>query len=182
MSWTVYILELNDRSYYTGITNNISKRLQKHRLGQGSKYVRGRLPFKLVYTEPAINRSPAARREAEIKKMSRENKKTLIEESKMEYPIKPLFDRVFIKKHEVSRTDSGLHLPETVKGRAVTGRVVAVGPGQRNHLGDYIEPCVKVGDIVFLKEFTGYLIRYKDEEEVFVFNENEIIGVVSEDK
>ena len=49
--WFVYILECQDGSFYTGITNNISKRMKVHNKGNGSKYVRSRLPFKLVYFE-----------------------------------------------------------------------------------------------------------------------------------
>lgn len=98
----------------------------------------------------------------------------------MSYPIEPLFDRVFVQKDPAKTTESGLHLPDTVKGRAVTGTVIAVGPGQRNHLGEYLPMSIKVGDRVFLKEFSGYVIRYQDEEEVFVFTENEIIGVVKD--
>jgi co-chaperonin GroES (HSP10) len=149
-----------------------------HEGGRGSKYVRSYRPFELIYVESADGRSGASKREAEIKKMSKEEKKYLVKESKMSFPIEPLFDRVFVKKDEAKKTESGLHLPETVKGRAVTGIVVAVGPGQRNHLGKFLPTCVKTGDRVFLKEFSGYIIKYKDEEEIFVFNENELIGVM----
>ena len=95
-----------------------------------------------------------------------------------EFPIQPLFDRVFIKKDDASTTKSGIHLPETVKGRAVLGMVVAVGPGMRSsENGEFIKPCVAVGDRVFLRDFSGYIINYNDES-VHVFQENEIIGIV----
>jgi len=47
----VYILKCSDDSLYTGITNNLDKRMQVHIAGQGSRYVRARLPFEIVYTE-----------------------------------------------------------------------------------------------------------------------------------
>lgn len=97
-----------------------------------------------------------------------------------EFGVQPLFDRVFVKKDDASTTKSGFHLPETVKGRAVLGTVVAVGPGMRSQEdGKYITPCVKIGDRVFLREFTGYVVNWEGEQ-VFVYQENELIGVVKE--
>lgn len=76
--WVVYILKLNDNSYYTGITNNLKERLKKHRNKKGSKYVASRLPCSVVYMEQAKDRSAASKREIEIKKLSREQKITLV--------------------------------------------------------------------------------------------------------
>jgi putative endonuclease len=70
----LYILLCNDNSLYTGITNNIKSRLEMHREGKGSKYVRSRLPFKHIYTEELESKSEALKKEIEIKKMSREEK------------------------------------------------------------------------------------------------------------
>lgn len=96
------------------------------------------------------------------------------------FPIEPLFDRVFVKKDAADKTESGFHLPQTVKGRAVTGTVVAVGAGRYSvDQGKFVPMTLKVGDRVYVKEFTGYTIRYEDEE-VFVFQENEIIGKLVE--
>lgn len=97
-----------------------------------------------------------------------------------DFPVQPLFDRVFVRKDDASTTKSGFHLPESVKGRAVLGTVVAVGPGMRSQEdGKFITPCVKAGDRVFLREFTGYVVNYGGEQ-VHVFQENEIIGVLKE--
>lgn len=76
--WTLYILKCQDDSYYTGITNNLDKRLTDHASGKGAKYMRGRSPFTLVFQESHQDRSGASRREAEIKKFSRTEKETLI--------------------------------------------------------------------------------------------------------
>ena len=94
----------------------------------------------------------------------------------MSFSIKPLFDRVFVKKDEVEQTKSGLHLPQSVKGRAVTGTVVAVGDGHLNvDTGKFVPLSVKPGDKVYVKEFTGYVIEWEGEK-LFVFQEGEIIG------
>jgi len=79
MHWLVYMLECSDNSIYTGITNNLENRLKKHQSGDGAKYLRGRLPIKLIYKEFFINRSEATKREISIKKMSKKEKKILID-------------------------------------------------------------------------------------------------------
>ncbi len=75
--WAVYILRCNDGTYYTGITNDMDKRLNAHNAGKGAKYTKPRLPVTLAYTEPATDRSAATKREAVIKKLSRAKKRAL---------------------------------------------------------------------------------------------------------
>ena len=70
----VYILKLRDGSLYTGHTNDLQRRLEEHHHGKGSCYVKGRRPFTLIYTEAFETRPKAAKREAQIKKMSPERK------------------------------------------------------------------------------------------------------------
>tara|TARA_B100000795_G_C22341937_1_gene265356 strand:+ start:231 stop:461 length:231 start_codon:yes stop_codon:yes gene_type:complete len=72
------MLECSDNSIYTGITNNLENRLKKHQSGDGAKYLRGRLPIKIIYRELFINRSEATKREISIKKMSKKEKVRLI--------------------------------------------------------------------------------------------------------
>jgi len=79
MSYFVYILECNDGSLYTGITKDISKRLNEHNLSdKGAKYTKVRRPVKLVYKESSENRSTASKREYAIKKLTRLKKLALI--------------------------------------------------------------------------------------------------------
>ncbi len=80
--WSVYILRCNDGTLYTGITNNLDKRIASHSSGQGSKYTRSRLPVELVYQEQANNRSAATRRELEIKRWSRADKMKMVTDKK----------------------------------------------------------------------------------------------------
>lgn len=72
--WYVYLLECSDGSLYCGITNDINRRVDTHNKGKGAKYTKTRLPVKIFYTESVSNKSEAAKREYQIKKMSRENK------------------------------------------------------------------------------------------------------------
>lgn len=69
-SWTVYMILCSDRSLYTGITTDITRRFAQHATGRGAKYFRGRRPDALVYLESGHDRSSASQREAAIKKMS----------------------------------------------------------------------------------------------------------------
>lgn len=77
--WYVYILECNDKTLYTGVTNDIENRLHQHNYGQvGAKYTRARRPVKLLYTEEQKNKSEAMKREHAIKKLKRAEKLKLI--------------------------------------------------------------------------------------------------------
>jgi len=77
--WFVYILECNDKTLYTGITNNLDKRLEQHNSStDGAKYTRPRRPVKYVYKEKQLNRSDATKREFAIKKLKRSEKLNLI--------------------------------------------------------------------------------------------------------
>ena len=78
MNWVVYMVICNDSSIYTGISNNLKKRLDTHAKGNGSKNVRARLPFKLIYTEECQSRSKAIKREIEIKKLDKKSKELLV--------------------------------------------------------------------------------------------------------
>ena len=76
--WHVYILKCGDKSLYTGIALDIARRIKEHSSGKGSKYLRGRLPLKLVYSEKFRDRSSALKREAEIKRWTHDEKRALI--------------------------------------------------------------------------------------------------------
>jgi putative endonuclease len=76
--WYVYILECSDGTLYTGITNNVNKRLITHNKGKGSKYTRSRLPVKLRALFDAEDRSKASKEEYRIKQLSRTEKMKLI--------------------------------------------------------------------------------------------------------
>ena len=72
MNWSLYIIESDDSSYYTGITTDVERRFTEHSNGPlGAKFFNGRKPVKVVYQEDGHTRSSASKREAEIKKLSR---------------------------------------------------------------------------------------------------------------
>jgi putative endonuclease len=79
LPWTVYILRCGDGTLYTGVTNDMPRRLAAHNNGKGAKYTRGRGPLALVYSEQHRTRSRAQKREAEIKSLNRAEKIKLAE-------------------------------------------------------------------------------------------------------
>jgi len=76
--WLVYILRCGDGSLYTGITNDLAGRIEKHQSGKGAKYTKSRGPLKLVYQETLPDRSTATKREIQIKALTRQEKLALI--------------------------------------------------------------------------------------------------------
>lgn len=78
MTWIVYILECTDGSLYTGITNDLERRMKAHATGKGAKYTKRRGPFTVRYTESLDSKGVALQREAAIKALDRSAKLALI--------------------------------------------------------------------------------------------------------
>lgn len=79
-AYNLYIVRASDNSLYCGITNDLQKRINDHNSNnkKGAKYLRGKKPVELVYLEKHENKSSALKREAWVKKLSKEKKETLI--------------------------------------------------------------------------------------------------------
>jgi putative endonuclease len=76
--WLCYILCCADDTLYTGITNDLGKRLAAHDAGTAARYTRGRGPVRLVFVEDCADKSAALKREMKIKSLSRAKKLALI--------------------------------------------------------------------------------------------------------
>ncbi len=72
------MLLCSDKTFYTGTSNNVEKRVATHNAGKGAKYTKVRRPVKLMYSEELANKSEALKREIAIKKLSRQQKITLL--------------------------------------------------------------------------------------------------------
>jgi putative endonuclease len=74
--WFVYIVQCNDdkNTLYTGITNNLEKRLKAHNSGKGAKYTKGRRPVSLIRFFICSDKSEALKLEIYIKSLSRQEK------------------------------------------------------------------------------------------------------------
>jgi len=74
-SWVIYLLKCKDGSLYTGITNDLEKRLASHNAGLGAKYTRGRRPVTLLEFKTVESQSEALKLEYQIKQLPRFKKR-----------------------------------------------------------------------------------------------------------
>jgi chaperonin GroES len=96
-----------------------------------------------------------------------------MEVMKMSLGIKPLGDRVVIKKLEAEeKTASGIVLPGQAKERPQVAEVVAVGPGTED-----VEMIVKIGDNVIFSQYAGTEVKY-DGEEYTILSQKDILATV----
>ena len=77
-AYFVYIVKCADGSLYTGCARDPEQRVDVHNAGRGARYTAGRLPVRLVYSEPCASHGDALRRERQVKSSSRREKEALI--------------------------------------------------------------------------------------------------------
>jgi len=93
--------------------------------------------------------------------------------------IKPLHDRVLVKRlEEEARTSGGIIIPDTAKEKPQQGKVMAVGPGARGEDGKLQVPDVKKGDRILFGKWSGTEVKI-DGEEMLIMKESDIMGVVA---
>ena len=76
--WFVYILNCADGTLYTGITNDLDRRIKAHNAGTASKYTRVRRPVSIAYSEEVETKGDALRRELQIKRLTRSEKMAIV--------------------------------------------------------------------------------------------------------
>ncbi len=92
--------------------------------------------------------------------------------------IRPLHDRVIVKRVEAERTTaSGIVIPDSAGEKPDQGEVLAVGPGKRDDNGKPVALDVKVGDRVLFGKYAGQAVKV-DGQEVLVMREEDIMGVL----
>lgn len=92
--------------------------------------------------------------------------------------IKPLHDRVAIKRLDDERTSAGgIVIPDTAAEKPMRGKVVAIGTGKISADGKVIPLAVKVGDTVVFGKYSGTEIKV-DGQELIVMREDDIMGVL----
>jgi chaperonin GroES len=95
--------------------------------------------------------------------------------------LKPLLNRCLIQKIMPQQiTKGGIILSDkSTEKDARFGKIIAVGPGDRNDKGEMIKPTVKVGDSVLLPEYQGTRVTMEDtENEYYIYKDTEILGIV----
>jgi len=92
--------------------------------------------------------------------------------------IRPLHDRVIVKRVEEERTSAGgIVLPDSATEKPSQGEVLAVGNGKRLDNGEIRALDVKVGDKVLFGKYAGNEVKV-DGEELIVMREEDIMGVI----
>tara|TARA_B100001250_G_C19049498_1_gene465177 strand:- start:50 stop:340 length:291 start_codon:yes stop_codon:yes gene_type:complete len=92
--------------------------------------------------------------------------------------VKPLYDRVIVKRLEAEeKTKGGLFIPDTAKEKPIQGQVIAVGSGKRTDKGDVLALEVKVNDRVLFGKYSGTEIKLEGEERV-ILREDEILAII----
>lgn len=77
-AWYVYLVRTADRALYTGIATDVRRRLDEHRSGRGSKFLRGRGPLTLAFERQVGDRGLALRIEHAVKQLSKTRKESLV--------------------------------------------------------------------------------------------------------
>ena len=96
----------------------------------------------------------------------------------MKTKMKPLFDRVLVKRVEAEeKAKGGIIIPDTAKEKPMEGKVIAVGAGRLDDDGKRIPMEVKSGDRVLFGKYAGTEIKINDEEHI-ILKEDEILGII----
>jgi chaperonin GroES len=94
--------------------------------------------------------------------------------------IKPLSNRLLVKRSKVERTKGGILLPETAQEKPKEGEVIAVGPGKRDEDGRLIPMAVKVGDRILFSSYSGTEVKNAvGEEEFLILSEDDVLGTLN---
>ena len=92
--------------------------------------------------------------------------------------IRPLYDRVVVKRIEEEETvQGGIIIPDSAKEKPQEGEVLAVGQGKRLDDGKLVPLDVKVGDKILFGKYSGNEIKIEGEE-CMIMREDEILGVI----
>ena len=78
-SWYLYLVRCGDGSIYTGVSNDVGRRLSEHRSGKGARYLRGRTPLTLARKIRVGSRGDALKIELRVKRLPRDKKEKLIQ-------------------------------------------------------------------------------------------------------
>lgn len=91
--------------------------------------------------------------------------------------IKPLGNRILIKRSKAPTTKGGILLPDSAQQKQQEGTVLAIGPGKVSEEGNRETVQVKVGDLVLFSSYAG--TEVKGEEEMLILSEDDVLGVLA---
>jgi chaperonin GroES len=98
----------------------------------------------------------------------------------MSISLKPLGSRVVVEPIEQEEvTAGGIVLPETAKEKPQKGKILAIGPGERNDEGERIQMDVKEGDTVLYAKYSGTEIKL-DNKKLLILRESDLLAIVED--
>ena len=93
--------------------------------------------------------------------------------------FKPLHDRVLVRRlGEEDKTAGGIIIPDTAQEKPSEGKIVAVGPGTRDKVGNLVPLELKVGDTILFGKWSGTEARI-DGEELLIMQESDVMGIIN---
>jgi chaperonin GroES len=93
--------------------------------------------------------------------------------------IKPLGNRLLVRRSQMKTTKGGILLPDTAKEKPKEGEVIAVGPGKRNEDGKIEPMTVKAGDKILFSSYAGTEVKEASkDEELLIMSEDEVLGIL----
>ena len=93
--------------------------------------------------------------------------------------IKPLGNRVLVKRSIAKTTKGGILLPDSAQEKPKEGEVVAVGPGKMDEEGKVQPMNVRVGDKVLVSSYSGSEVKMENENDYLILTEEDILGVLA---
>ncbi len=95
--------------------------------------------------------------------------------------IKPLGNRVLIKRSKAQTSKGGILLPDTAQEKPKEGVIMAVGPGKLDDQGNFEAMNVKEGDCVLFSSYSGTEVKNADaseQEEYLILSQDDILGII----
>ena len=92
--------------------------------------------------------------------------------------LKPLGDRVLVKRLDVEeKTSGGIYIPDSAKEKPMQAAVIAVGPGAKDEKGEVTPLTVKKGDVVLFAKYAGNEISVNGEDHL-IMREEDILAII----
>lgn len=96
----------------------------------------------------------------------------------MKQKIKPLGNRVLVKRSVAPESKGGILLPDSAKEKPKEGTILAVGPGKMDDSGTLQQLHVNIGDLILFSSYAGTEVK-EDEEDLLILSEDDILGVLA---
>jgi len=93
--------------------------------------------------------------------------------------IKPLSNRVLVKRSKALSTKGGILLPDSAQEKPKEGTVIAVGPGKMDEEGKVAPMNVKPGDCVLFTSYAGTEVKSSDDEDYLIMTEEDLLGILA---